>query len=110
MKKDCEFGFVEYRKPNMIEGLEFMGKMGLNSSKLQDGNELMQNDLYYTAQAMKHMEPFLTKIQLEKDGVEFNDYTKSIEGPEFIGVFMEVAGDIMSFMQVDAKKKKRSKT
>ena len=105
MKKECEFGFIEYKKPNPLEGLEFLGKMGVNSALLSNSQELMDNDLFYTAQAIKHMEPFLTKISLKVDKKKIDTYDKVVNSIECMTILMEIAGELMRFMQVDEKKK-----
>lgn len=105
MKKECELGFIEYKKPNPLEGLEFLGKMGVNSAILSDSDKLMENDLYYTAQAIKHMEPFLTKVSLKVGKKKIDSYEKVVNSVECMSLLMEVAGDLMAFMQIDEKKR-----
>lgn len=105
MKVETEQGFVEFRKPNMLEGLEFFGKMGLNSENVKDEGHLMQNDLYYTAQAIKHMEPFIKEVSIKVGKKKVKSYAEALEYMECMDLLTKVSAEIMGFMKVDEKKR-----
>lgn len=105
MKVENDSGFIEFRKPNMLEGLEFLGRMGLNSENCKDEKHLMENDLYYTAQAIKHMEPFIDKVSIKLGKKKIDSFQKAIDEIECMGLLTEASAEIMNFIKVSEKKR-----
>jgi hypothetical protein len=103
----CEFGKLEYRYPNIPEAFELLGSMGVNSTTAQDKKALLENDVYYTAQLVKAVGQFITKIDITIGEKKIDTYEELLNHFEMLPHLIKVSEEIMKVMDLEGKKKRK---
>jgi alanine dehydrogenase len=104
--KECgEYGRLEYKLPNIPEAMRLLGAIGLNSKKLQNKNEMAQNELLYISKIIENLGTFISKIDITIGEVKVTKYDDLLNHFCVIEYLSELAGEIFSAMSMDTGKK-----
>jgi hypothetical protein len=102
--KECEYGKIEYRKPNIPEVIGLLGSMGLKSSDLSNGLDGM-NDLVFLSKMMQSMGSLIVSVDCKIGDEEIKDFKRALTKMELMAPISEIAGDLISSFNVGAEKK-----
>lgn len=104
--KECgEYGKLEYKLPNIPEAMRLLGAMGLSSKKLQNKNEMAQNELLYISKIIENLGVFITKIDIKIGDIKVSKYEDLLDHFCLIEHLSELANEIFSAMNMDTGKK-----
>lgn len=102
MKKECgEFGYLEYRLPNIPQAMNLLGDMGISARTV----ESEQNELILLAKLLERMGPFITKISIKIEEKQVKKYNDLLDHFSLMPFLTEIATDILNSLQFDTKKK-----
>ena len=112
-----DYGVIEYRFPDVPEGLELLGELGVDKAEVEEIQKAKAenrppkvNLLKRSARAIRFLGPFCTKLELEtNDGIKVTEYDKAIKHLEFCLPLTELAAHILGALDIAPKKKPRSK-
>lgn len=109
IEKKFDNGTITYKKPNVIEGLEILGLMGLRASDLKDGS-FDKNEFVFMARLIKSISFLIKKVDLVIDNKTIKSYDDALDSIECIPMISQVASEIMGYLLVSDKKKETSET
>ena len=93
MKKEIENGFIEYRMPNIPEGLKIVSLLG---------DTFKKGELEMISEIILGMENLIKEINI--NGKKLT-YKKALNDFSLLPVFTEIATEILQCFDVDDKKK-----
>jgi len=108
MKFENDYGFVEYRLPNVPEAIQLMGKIGVKEPgvEAEDIDEDFQTKEYiYTGRMILEMGFLVSKVSMKIDEKEITSYKELINHFEMMGILSKIAGEIFSAFSLASKKK-----
>ncbi len=113
MKKiELENGFVEYKTPNIAEAMILLGDMGFSTKDLESmgSKDGEVKDTYFLGHLLNKLDRFIIKIDIKDANGPIENYDQLLNGGAyFASVLMVIATDVLSSINVDAKKKSPSK-
>ncbi len=103
--KTFALGTIEYRMPNVIEGMRVLGKIGLRANGIGDRSEFE-----VIADLMEQVEPFVLSIKCEKDGTSITSWAEAVTCMDFVAPLSEIAGEIMDMFKSAPASARRKKS
>jgi hypothetical protein len=101
VKKTFALGTIEYRRPNIIESMQLMGKLGVRP----DGT-FSKDEFTLIGDIMSCMGTYIVKIDAKKPGEgSITDFDESLEHPEFLEPYAQIALDLIHSINPEAQKK-----
>ena len=99
IKLEVENGFIEYRLPNPEEALMLMHHCDLGA----EGQSLY----LMASKVMKHLSPFIVKVEIKKDEEMIDSYEKLSKELYYLNDLLNIVGRILEAIMggVTAKKK-----
>jgi hypothetical protein len=105
MKKyTSDYGTIEYRLPNAIEGIALIGDLGLTANDF-GLDAPVKNEFHMLAEAVKAAEKFITKIELEIEGEKITTYDAMCNKMEMMEALTQIGGELINCLGLNAKKK-----
>lgn len=104
IKHECDYGFLEYRLPNIPEVLELYAKMGIGNS----GSDLEKNSYYITSKAIAHMGFLVEEVSLVVNEKEIKKYEDMLNQPKLLPALCEVAARVLEALNGGSEEKKTS--
>jgi hypothetical protein len=113
IKVDCgKFGYFEYKKPNIMEGIRLTSVVFPSDHELIDCTNISN---LLVAKCLKHMGPLVKNVELtlkddEGKVVKLKDYDDMLEHYDMVPHLMTMAEDILGCLELAIKKKSGSET
>lgn len=111
LSKTCSIGTVYYRMPNVIERMRLLGQLGLTTRGIT-----IDNEFTFLSQLMERLQPFIIRIDAEKDGQRVDTWDEALNHSEMVTPIGDIASDMLNFLidpaswGADGKKKEDEPT
>lgn len=102
--KTFSLGTIEYRVPNVVESMRWLGKLGI-SAEGATGN---RSEFEVMADLIEHLAPFVVKIAACKGETQIETWEEALCHVEFVAPLSEIAAELMGqFGSGDAGKRRK---
>jgi hypothetical protein len=106
MNKTKTFGLgtIEYRIPNVVESMRWLGKLGVSAG----GATSERSEFEVMADLIEHLAPFVVSIDACKGETRIDTWADALCHIEFVAPLSEIAAELMGqFGATDAGKKRK---
>jgi hypothetical protein len=107
-KHSFKFGSIEYRLPDVSEGMILMGRMGINFDDENENENDENQELIYVGKLIKHLGPFVNSIDVTINEEKIDSYKDCLKFFEMMEPLSFIAGKVMASMEVSKEKKPQS--
>lgn len=104
--KKFEYGEIEYRMPDIVEGIELSANVGFDVDKKSGQMVMPDNLLLVLARYIKHMKPFITKIDVKIKEKKVSTFDQALKHYELMKPLSDIAGEIMGKLDIKDEKKR----
>ena len=104
MRVEREFGFIEYRLPDIAEMMILLGKLGVGATEVSEADK--NQGLILVGKFLKEMKQLVTKISLKtNDGKLIETFEEAMTKYEFMEILGAAANEVFLAIQESNKKK-----
>ncbi len=102
-KHEFEYGYIEYRLPNISEAMILMGRMGIDFDKIEETEE--NQDLIFVGKLIDCMGDFIINIDINIGDETITSYEQCLTNFKLMTPLSEIAQQVISCMEVSEEKK-----